>query len=305
MSEQTPANAGPNEPAPVSLDQPTALPHPSQPEAEPRREPVAQEPKQDAPGEQATQEGQEPKGDGEEPGRETEPAAEETAQPDQEDGQKKPPKVRFHERIKQLNDRAKAAEAERDRAIQQYRELEKSLQQPDGYDEWDDDQQRDFQIRQAVREERAEQVRDQARQAHEQARGARGDAIATKVDAVRERIPDIDIVFRPSSEGGPTITEPMADMIAESDNGAEIAYYLAKNQGESVRIAQLPAHRQGAELARLEQRVKPPENARKTTQTPPPVQTVGGSPGPEVKDPNSMTMPEYAVWRRQQKKEAG
>ncbi len=91
------------------------------------------------------------------------------------------------------------------------------------------------------------------------------------------RIPDWHQVV--SSDRGPT-TAVMLEQIKESDNGPDIAYYLAKHPGEAQRIAGLSVPAQIREVARLEARL---ENGTPTRPSaPPPIKPIAVAAKPVV-----------------------
>lgn len=113
--------------------------------------------------------------------------------------------------------------------------------------------------------------------------------------AAKAKYEDFDeVVGDPSLK----ISDAMADLIFESRNGAELAYFLGNNPEESARIANLPPHRQGIEMARIEAKLSAPKPAPKDPPPPPP-KTVNGITAGLSKDPASMTMAEYVQWRKQ------
>jgi hypothetical protein len=154
-------------------------------------------------------------------------------------------------------------------------------------------------LKQVVKGERLEQKAEEAEAAALRAAQARAEAFHAKVEAARERMPDFDQVF-PTTP----ISEAAADLIADSDKAAEIAYYLAKNPSEAARIYNLPEHKQGAEIARIESRLSTVP-VRKTSNAPTPPPVLNGQTAPGTKDPASMTMAEYAKWRTAQMKASG
>jgi hypothetical protein len=155
------------------------------------------------------------------------------------------------------------------------------------------------QVRTAVKSERLEQKEEEADKASKKAAQARQDAFIAKVDAARDRMPDFDQVF-PNTP----ISEVAAELIADSDKAAEIAYWLGKNPKDAARIYDLPPHLQGAEIARIEGRLST-VSTRKTSNAPTPPPVLNGQSAPGSKDPASMTMAEYAKWRTAQQKAAG
>lgn len=75
------------------------------------------------------------------------------------------------------------------------------------------------------------------------------------------------------------VTEDMADYIRESEEGPEVAYWLARNPQEAHRIAQMNARDADRALARIEARLSTPAPAvaapKPVTNAPPPPPTVG------------------------------
>lgn len=64
------------------------------------------------------------------------------------------------------------------------------------------------------------------------------------------------------------ISEVMADVIRESDDGPALAYYLAENRAIAETIAQLPERAAARELGRLEQRLASQREAAKASSPP-------------------------------------
>lgn len=84
------------------------------------------------------------------------------------------------------------------------------------------------------------------------------------------------------------ISEPVARIVAESEMGAKLAYYLGANPDEARRISALPVTSAARELGKLEVKLSAPPPPKKTTAAPPPPPTVNGgsSAAPAVPDPN-------------------
>lgn len=94
------------------------------------------------------------------------------------------------------------------------------------------------------------------------------------------------------------ITQAMAEVMAESDVGADLAYYLAKNPKEAERIARMPAISAARELGKLEAKL-PTLAASSVSKAPPPVTPAKGAAGGE-KNPKDMTDAEFNAWRQKQ-----
>ena len=91
------------------------------------------------------------------------------------------------------------------------------------------------------------------------------------------------------------ITAPMAEAIAESDLGVEVAYFLGKNPAEAMRIAQMSPLAAVREIGKLEAKLTIAAPATSSA-APKPVTPVKGSGGD--KDPAVMTDAEFAAWRK-------
>ena len=103
------------------------------------------------------------------------------------------------------------------------------------------------------------------------------------------------MVFRQPADGGPIITDVMAQTIMLDPHGAEISYHFAKNTDEAARIAQLPFASQVTEIQKLAGNF-----THSTTNAPDPIEPSGGTDGFAGKDPEKMSPEEYRDWRRSQ-----
>jgi ribosomal protein L12E/L44/L45/RPP1/RPP2 len=221
-----------------------------------------------------------------EPAKTAEPeksADETTEQPRDEDGKFTKPKPTAKERqdrIRQDIDRLTAekyatqrqVEALQAEAMRLSRQLQEQQSPDDPYDAR-------HATRQAVREDRLEQTVEAARSAAVAVDTARAQMFQAKIEAARENIEGLDEGLA-SFARLPVSSPEMADLIAESDKAPELANYLGRNPQEFYRIARMPAHLQGAEIARLEMRVSTPPAARKTSNAPPPPPMINGSSAP-------------------------
>lgn len=138
-----------------------------------------------------------------------------------------------------------------------------------------------------------EQRLQTAREIEEQGRVAR--SFEERVVKVRDTLPDYDLYV-----GDPNlpITPLMAAVIRESEVGPEVAYHLGKNRSEAQRIADLPPHRQAAELGRLEAKLSAPQSPSTKPIPPAPPQTVGGLSAGLTKSLGEMSMDEYIAARK-------
>lgn len=198
------------------------------------------------------------------------------------------------ERIKQLTDQRRAAEA---RAAELERQLQ-AMQTEKAKDPLDYANDTEYQralLKEAVAEARADFIREQAETANAEKQALRAAAWEERTASFKERAADFDQVVY--SQNVP-ITPAMAEVIMDSDNGADVAYYLGKNPHEARRIAGLHPLAAAREIGRLEQRFAAPPAVKKVTSAPRPVTTLQGHGSPTDPDPARMTHEQYREWRR-------
>ena len=121
-----------------------------------------------------------------------------------------------------------------------------------------------------------------------------------KLDAGRGKYDDFDAVAM--NESVP-YSQDMLDIITDSDDTADIAYYFGKNTSEAARVSGLPALDAAREIGKIEAKlslgeIKPETKSetKKITSAPEVIQPVGGS-GTVTKKPSEMTYGEYRRWR--------
>lgn len=95
-----------------------------------------------------------------------------------------------------------------------------------------------------------------------------------------------------------SITPTMAEVIAESEVGMELAYWLGKNPEEAAKIARMRPAQAARAMALQEAKLATPAPAP-TSKAPTPITPVGGKSVIE-KDPSQMTDAEFNAWRRKQ-----
>jgi hypothetical protein len=144
----------------------------------------------------------------------------------------------------------------------------------------------------ALQEERARQQQEQANKSW-----------ATKEAEFLKSKPDYaEKVKRDPRDGGPIISQSMAQVIMESGMGPQLAYHLAENVAESALIAQMPPLQQARELGRIEAKLElakaPPKPV--VSQAPPPVGKVEAADVKVDKEPSQMSDAEFAKWRKRQ-----
>ncbi len=154
-------------------------------------------------------------------------------------------------------------------------------------------EQQDFaRMQAAVKQESLATLKADAEDAKQQAAQAMADAFKAKVDDRIDRMPGFWEKFN-----NIPLSEHAAELVAASDLGPEVGYFLASNPAQAQRIAGLPPHRQGAEIARIEARLAPAASMRRASQAPAPVPTLsGGGSSPAIKSPQEMSTAEFVTW---------
>ena len=210
---------------------------------------------------------------------------EQDAQPDEQEADE-PRKPRgVQKRIDELTGNWRNAERERDH----WREVAmRSIQAPEPVY---DDQGYDY-SEQAAQPLSIEAIIQQAKEAivAEQRKAE----LSQKAESFKASVSDPETQEFLNSPYAP-ITQEMADIMLEHESGAQIAHWLARNQSEAARIAQLPPHKQALALITASSKATPP---KRVTSAPAPIQRVAGKGAPAPSAEN-MSMEEYVAWRNQ------
>jgi hypothetical protein len=123
--------------------------------------------------------------------------------------------------------------------------------------------------------------------------------VAEKVSAAAERLPDLSVeaLARFGQNVPNHVANAVADLIATSDTGPDVAAWLMGNPNEVRRISALSPAGVLRELGKAEARMEAQLAApAPVTNAPPPVRTVGGGGATAQRDPNAMSMSEYSEW---------
>lgn len=128
----------------------------------------------------------------------------------------------------------------------------------------------------AAREELRKAREEEANQKKQERERERHQKYEERANKARTKYEDFDdLITDPSLP----ITNDMAEYIRDSEDGPEVAYWLAKNPQEAARIAQMSSRDADRALARIEARVSTPAPApaapKPVTNAPPPPPTVG------------------------------
>ena len=131
-----------------------------------------------------------------------------------------------------------------------------------------------------VRSQTGESVKSVLAQEREAMQRAEADRAHSRREAefVKAKPDYSDKVMRDPREGGPVITDAMADVIRQSDLGPDVAYFLAENVAKSIEIARLPPFLQARELGRIEARIEAAKVAPPpVSKAPPPAGRIEGT----------------------------
>lgn len=247
------------------------------------------------------------------------PSDETSAKPEQETGPKgtgsdaendETPQRRESRRQRQLNrlrERAAAAEAE----LRILREQQGRQQQPKDSPASDEPQREQFgsyeefiEARaswraEKVAEEKTRKIIEESRTKDERERvSAEREEVTktwnTQVEKARDEIEDFDEVC---AESESIVTAHMSQAILESEQGALIAYHLAKNPAEAERISKLSPSKQAAAIVTLEEKVA--KVAKKSSNAPNPITPVGTRAN-AIKDPSRLSDSEWYYQRKSQ-----
>lgn len=149
---------------------------------------------------------------------------------------------------------------------------------------------RDFQIRQAVRDELRREADLQAKADAAAAFSERLAAYQERVAELRPRIVDFDEVM--DNMRGSEIRNDVRDLILGSAKGPLLAYYLAKHRDELDDINRMPPAEAARRVGNLEARIRGP-NPAATRARAPVVPPRGGASAPRALDAERMSHADY------------
>jgi hypothetical protein len=139
-------------------------------------------------------------------------------------------------------------------------------------------------------DEAADAVKSQVESLNQQESAVIAEAWAAQVADAKTRYADFEKVahFAP-------ISEDVAKLVATSDLGADVAYYLGQNHAVAKAISTMPLVEAARELGRIEARLTLPK-PKTQTNAPDPISPVGGK-GGASRDPAKMSVAEWAAYR--------
>lgn len=152
-----------------------------------------------------------------------------------------------------------------------------------------------YEANQAVAKTKQENSDEQRQRQHQQRTATIQTNLRQKMEAASDKYEDFDDVVMSSDL---PISPGMAEVIAESDIGGELAYYLGKNRAEAARIAAMSPLAAAKELGRIESKLgnAAPANVSNAPKPPTPV----GNRATSSKDPDKMSVEEWTEWRNTQ-----
>lgn len=138
----------------------------------------------------------------------------------------------------------------------------------------------------------AEEARRRAEEAEQRQMAEIGKVWRERVDEARKRYADFDAVALTDAVAHP---KSVALLVATSDVGPDVAYYLGQNRALAAEIAALNPVEQARAIGRIEATISAPR-PRQTTTAPPPITPVRAKAAP-TRPPEDMSPEEYAKWR--------
>jgi hypothetical protein len=138
-----------------------------------------------------------------------------------------------------------------------------------------------------------ESIKQREQQSQQQAKLGEFQA---RLQAAKTEMPDFDeVALNPSLP----VSDSMAELIREMDDGPKVLYALGQNPNEAARIASLPPTLAAVELGRFAVKASLPQ-PKTVTNAPPPVNPLSGGVGSRNPDPDSQPIEEWVRQRNQQ-----
>lgn len=142
--------------------------------------------------------------------------------------------------------------------------------------------------------EETEAQKKQSEALRKQAEAELAESWQEQVLEAKERYADFDQV---ALDPRVPVTDDMVNLIASSDNGADIAYFLGSNRQEAARISQMEPLEQARALGAIEARLSMPK-PKTQTEAPDPITPIKPKSSGGLKDPSKMSMEEYMAARK-------
>ncbi len=195
------------------------------------------------------------------------------------------------ERVQQAVARQREAERQASTLRDEVESLRAKLKAPDP-NQYDDNAQytADTLTHQLDKRE-VERAEKQIAQAEASRRGAVAESWRERVNDFKQDVSDFDDVVYVKLNSA--VSETTAMMIAELEEGPQVAYHLGKNASEARRIESLPDRAKAFELGKLAGRLTTPA-PRKVTTAPAPINSVSGNRQSSNVSIEKMDMADYA-----------
>ncbi len=156
-----------------------------------------------------------------------------------------------------------------------------------------------YEVRQAIREERALDDQAKANERKSAERREKLDAFDDSEDELRERVADYDKVMKQAVNDGLRFAPHLHDLILDSNKSAHLAYYLAGKPEKARALNAMSPLQAAREIGQIEARLSLP-TAAKSTKAPPPRSAPSGG-AAAAPDPGKMSMEDYIAYRQKQR----
>lgn len=153
-----------------------------------------------------------------------------------------------------------------------------------------------YEIKQAIREEKASDEQTKANERRSAERQEKLEAFDDSEDQLRERVPDYDKVMKQAKNDGLKFAPHVGDLILDSNKSAHLAYFLAGKPEKTSELNAMSPLQAAREIGRIEARLSLP-TPNKSTNAPPPRSAPGGG-AAVAPDPSKMSMEDYVAWRK-------
>lgn len=153
-----------------------------------------------------------------------------------------------------------------------------------------------YEVRQAIREERALDDQAKANERKSAERQEKLDAFDDSEDEVRERVPDYDKVMKQAVKDGLRFAPHLHDLILDSPKSAHLAYHLAGKPEKARELNAMSPLQAARVIGQIEARLSLP-TPNKSTKSPPPRSAPAGG-AAAAPDPASMSMADYIAYRQ-------
>ena len=148
---------------------------------------------------------------------------------------------------------------------------------------------------QSIARDRVDEASHHVRQIETAGRRQQIETFEAQAQELAATLPDFQAA-RQVAANPAIVSQPLSEMVLESDVAAHLAYHLGKNPTEAIRLSQLGPLAMAREVAALEAQFLAPKPKTVST-APAPIRPVTPA-GTAMKDPDSMTNEEYRAARR-------